>query len=393
MPLNRRAFAGSVVASPFFFSGLAGELRGAEDFGEAVNKPARILFNENPLGPSPKVIDALAANPLQFSRYPLSESFALAMKLRKRIGLPFVEPSKELSLNAPELPPSDTDLVLGVGSSELLHAAVWSFVNGTGNVVEPYPSYAAVGRSAAAIPGAKIERRMIPLTDRNELDTSAMIEAIDEKTKIVVVCNPNNPTGSVIPLDRVAEICEATPPGALVLVDEAYIEFVENAEKVSALSLAMTKANVLVTRTFSKIYGLAGLRLGYGIGSTGLINKLKPHMLGRLSMNMPAILAANAALDDDSHVQKTLELTREVQESWNKTFPEFGYRMTPSITCFGWVDLGFDCTPLVKFLAEERGVLISGGQRWELPNCVRISIGTLEENDRLLSGIRAFHAA
>ena len=90
--------------------------------------------------------------------------------------------------------------------------------------------------------------------------------------------------------------------------------------------------------------------------------------------------------------KKTLALTRQVQESWRKAFPRWGYKMTPSITCFGWVDLGFDCTPLVKFLAE-RGVLISGGQRWELPNCVRISIGTLEENDRLLAGMKAFHAS
>lgn len=392
MPLNRRVFAGGVASSPFLLSGLCGELRGAETGQTSELKPARILFNENPLGPSPAALDALAKNPMQFARYPLGESFALAMKLRKNLGLPFVEPSKELSLKSPELPPGDTELVLGVGSSELLHASVWAFASEGGNIVEPYPSYAAVGGEAARMAGSKIERRMVPLTERMTLDVSAMLKAIDDDTKIVVVCNPNNPTGSVISLDQVAQICEAAPSSALVLVDEAYIEFVENGEEVSALELAKSLPNVLVTRTFSKIYGLAGLRLGYGIGSTGLIDRLKPHMLGRLSMNMPAILAADAALEDDGHLEKTLVLTREVHESWRKAFPKWGYKMTPSITCFGWVDLGFDCTPLVKFLAE-RGVLISGGQRWELPNCVRISIGTLEENDRLLAGMKAFHAS
>ncbi|MEO1528602.1 MAG: histidinol-phosphate transaminase [Planctomycetota bacterium] len=391
MPLNRRAFAGGVFASPFLFSGLAGELRAAEGAAPSKLKPARILFNENPLGPSPKAIEALAADPLQFARYPLSESFALAMRLREKVGLPFVEPGKELSLRSPELPPGDTELVLGVGSSELLHASVWAFASSGGNIVEPYPSYAAVGGEAARMPGSRIERRMIPLTSENGLDVSAMLKAIDNDTKIVVVCNPNNPTGSVISLDQVAQICEAAPSDALVLVDEAYIEFVENASEVSALEIAKSKPNVLVARTFSKIYGLAGLRLGYGIGSTALMDRLKPHMLGRLSMNMPAILAATAALEDEQHLEKTLTLTREIHESWRTTFPKFGYKMTPSITCFGWVDLGFDCAPLVKFLAE-RGVLISGGQRWDLPNCVRISIGTLEENDRLLSGMKAFHA-
>ncbi|MEL6108817.1 MAG: histidinol-phosphate transaminase [Planctomycetota bacterium] len=391
MPLNRRVFAGGVAASPFLLSGLWGELRGAETGQTSELRPARILFNENPLGPSPAAIDALAKDPMQFARYPLSESFELAMKLRQKLGLPFVEPSTELSLKSPELPPSDTDLVLGVGSSELLHASVWAYTSAGGNVVEPYPSYAAVGGEAARMPGSKIERRMIPLTDQMTLDVPAMLQAIDSDTKIIVVCNPNNPTGSVISLDQVAQICEAAPSTALVLVDEAYIEFVENGEEVSALELAKSLPNVLVTRTFSKIYGLAGLRLGYGIGSTELIDRLTPHMLGRLSMNMPAILAATAALEDDGHLAKTLKLTREVQESWRVAFPKWGYKMTPSITCFGWVDLGFDCTPLVKFLAD-RGVLISGGQRWELPNCVRISVGTLEENDRLLSGMKAFHA-
>lgn len=237
-----------------------------------------------------------------------------------------------------------------------------------------------------------VERKLVPLDAGNRIDVPGMIAAMDSNTKIVVICNPNNPTGTDLTLVEIEAITAAAPDESLVFIDEAYIEFLEDVSSASAVEFCRTKKNVLVARTFSKIYGLAGLRIGYGISSNEVIGRLKVHMLGGLSLNMPGVLAATAALDDQEHISNTLQLTHEIHDTWARSFNSFGWKMTPTKTSFCWVDLGFDCAPLVRFLSE-RGVLISGGQRWNLANCVRISTGTLEENDRLLHAAKAFVSA
>lgn len=398
MDANRRNFVAGVSASTALaaLSGFTGEIRAAVTNGLGPNltnaSKARILFNENPLGPSPlalKVIESFAAN---FARYPLSEGPRLEMKLRKLHGMPFEEIGSELSLKP--RPPLDgnTDLLLGVGSSEILKAIAWAYCSQSGNIVEAHPSYSAVGDSAESIPGSSIVRKIIPLNAANQLDVPAMIRAIDDQTRLVVVCNPNNPTGTTISLSQIEAIAQATPESALLLVDEAYIEFLPNGENCSAVELAKSRKNVLVARTFSKIYGLAGMRVGYGLGPTEVIAKLKPYMLGRLSMSMAGVLAAEASLDDQSHIEKTQRLQRQSSEIWQTAARTMGWKSTKSEVGFCWMDLGSDATPLIQFLAE-RNVLISGGSRWNLPNCVRISMGTEEENDMLISGLRAFAKA
>ena len=235
-----------------------------------------------------------------------------------------------------------------------------------------------------------MRRKMIPLDRDFRLNAPAMIDAIDDSTRIVVICNPNNPTGTVISSSEIEAIAEAAPEEALVFVDEAYIEFLgDEAERISALELALSRKNILVSRTFSKIYGMAGCRIGYGIASQEIIARIRPYMLGPLGMNMTGIVGAIAAIEDEEHTQRTRDLNRSVQEQWRRKFRDVGWQMADTSACFCWVDTGNDCTSLVQFLAK-RGVLISGGQRWNLPNYVRISTGTEEENDRLFDGIRAF---
>ncbi len=391
MEVSRRNFVAGVSAtSAIALSGILSEYRAtaAEDPVQNV-KPARILFNENPLGPSPKSLTAMQEVASMFGRYPMGESPKLEAKLRKLHGLPFNEPSGTLSLNRGLDPSGKSSLLLGIGSSEILKAVAWAYCSAGGNVVEAHPGYSAVGAEVVQLPHAKATRKIIPLDAHQRLDVPAMLEAIDTETRIVVVCNPNNPTGSTITLSQIEQLADATPSDALLLVDEAYIEFLEDEQKVSAIELAKDRTNVLVARTFSKIYGLAGLRIGYGLGAAAVIEKLRPYMLGGLSLSMPGVIAANAALDDIEHLQATRNLNSKVQETWSREFPRFGWKMTPSQACFGWVDVGQDCNALVRFLAK-RNVLISGGQRWNLSNFVRISLGTEEENERLLSGVRAF---
>ncbi|MFN3192713.1 MAG: pyridoxal phosphate-dependent aminotransferase [Aureliella sp.] len=395
MPVSRRSFVSGVSsAASLAFCGLAGEVRAHAAEAVGVTDPvARILFNENPLGPSPKALRALSGKGMQFARYPLGEGAKLAMKLRKLNGLPYAEPRPGLSLRPPETPDGPMDLVVGVGSSEILNAAAWAYCSqSVGNVVEAYPGYSAVGSAASRIPGAQIERKLVPLDSNHCLDAKAMIDAIDNNTRIVVICNPNNPTGTTIPLSDIEAIANAAPKDALVFVDEAYIEFTEDGAGSSALDFAKTKQNVLIARTFSKIYGLAGLRVGYGISSKAVIENLKQYMLGGLAHNMPGILAALAAVDDVDHIAATQTLKEKTHETWGRAFKKFGWKMPSTVTSFCWVDVGYDCSELVAFLAK-RNVLISGGQRWVLPNYVRISMGTEEENDRLVAGARAFIAS
>jgi len=396
MQVSRRGFvasgfvAGVSASTAVLMSNFAGEVRAnaAENVG-LNTKTARILFNENPLGPSPLAIAAIESSASMLGRYPLSEGPRLEMKLRKQHGLSYVETSRELSLGPNEKLVGDTDLLIGIGSSEILKAVAWAYGSQSGNIVEAYPSYSAVGDSAIEIPGTQIERKIIPLDGGNRFDTSAIIKAIDSNTKVVVVCNPNNPTGTTIPLSQIEAIANATPSDALLLVDEAYIEFLPHAEKVTAVELAKTRKNVLIARTFSKIFGLAGLRIGYGLGATPIIDRLRPFMLGQLSLSMAGVLAAEASMDDQQHIARTRVLQQKTLEVWGRGFREAGWNMTSSEACFCWVDVGQDAAPLVSFLAE-RGVLISGGRRWKMPNNVRISMGTDEENDQLIAGLRAF---
>ena len=394
MHVTRRNFvAGFSAASAVALSGFSGELRfAAAEPVQVKGKPARILFNENPLGPSKKALAALQDASSSFCRYPLGESPKLESKLRKLHGLPFNEPVAGLSLARVESPPGDSDLLLGVGSSEILKAIAWAYCSQGGKIVEAYPGYSALGAEATSIPGSTATRQMIPLNSENCIDVPGMLGAIDSDTKVVVVCNPNNPTGSTLGLSAIEQLADATPKDGLLLVDEAYIEFLPNGGAISAIELAKTRKNVLVARTFSKIYGLAGLRLGYGLGPTEVIEKLRPFMLGRLSLSMPGVVAADAAIDDSEHIEATRALNLQIQETWKREFPKFGWKMTHSDACFGWVHVGGDCSSLVRYLAE-RDVLISGGQRWDLPQYVRISIGTEEENERLLAAAAAYSKA
>jgi histidinol-phosphate aminotransferase len=355
---------------------------------------ARILFNENPLGPAPAALKAIAESLKVFNRYGMTESQRLEMKLRAKVGLPTVEVSETPTLGGNQRPDSETDLLMGIGSSEILRAAGWMCAdhgNGKGNSVEAAPSYDALTDDGAKKPGAKLTRKIIPLDKENNVDVQAMADAIDSQTKVVVLCNPNNPTGAFVAKSGIEQIVAKAPPTCLVFIDEAYIEYLPNYEKQSALELAKTAPNVLVARTFSKVYGLAGLRMGYAVAHRSVIANLRPYMLGGIALNMAGLAAASAALDDTEHVQATRHLNAKVQGIWKQEFPKLGLKMTPSVAGFVWADVGEDCTGLVRSL-QQRGVLISHGRRWNLPNYVRISLGTENEVDRLMEGIKAYRA-
>ena len=347
--------------------------------------PIRILFNENPLGCSP-LARAAAANALQRTQfYPFDIASAVKAKLRAIHGLPAMPESKGLSLKpAEEI--GDHTLSLCGGSSELLLAAALAFSVDGGNVVEPSPSYQAVASTAVSRPGPEMQVRQIPLTDGGALDADAMLAACDAKTRILVVTNPNNPTGATLATSALAKLVTQAPTHTLVLVDEAYIDFLDDANAQTAIPLALQQDNVLVTRTFSKIHGLAGLRAGYGIGHKDIFERMRPFQVGSLSLNACGLAAAMASLDDSDFQTKSRSMAADSRKRISKLLTSLGFKVSDSQAACLWADWGRDTAPLVESLAS-RGILISGGMRWNSPTCVRISVGTDWQTTRLLEGL------
>ena len=283
-------------------------------------------------------------------------------------------------------PTGDYSLMLGVGSSELLKALAQATMGAGGTVIEPDPSYRAVG-SAAMIVNPDCNVKRIPVDAMGNLDLKAMLSAVDDSTRLIVVTNPNNPTGGCVDVKALTSFVDSVPESVTILIDEAYIEYAENMDEISAIPLATSRPNVLVARTFSKLYGLAGLRLGYGIASNQLLEKITPYVLGMLGINSAVIAAASAALQDEEHAAKARQLAKNFRSVMQSELPKYGLKVYPGNAPFVWAQAAGDATVLVKKLATD-GVLISSGERWERPDCVRISAATESQTAQLLSSLK-----
>lgn len=401
--ISRRHFIGNVSASLAGAAAVwASELRAdaapwmlgddATAAAPAAAKPARIMFNENPLGPSPKALEALSTGLRAGNFYPFSETSRFEMRLRGLHGMATADVPAMPTLGGRVDAGGDADLVLGVGSSELLKAVAWAFTKGKQNVVEAHPAYSSVGSEAASISGGSVKRIMVPLDKDGRTDVQAMKDAVTPGTGIVILCNPNNPTGTALKSDAVKWLADALSEDVLLFVDEAYIEYLDNPAEYSVVDLAKTRPNVLVTRTFSKLYGLAGLRIGYGIAHRQVTRRLQTHLIGQMGMNLAALLAADAALGDKQHQADSLALRKRTLARWNEDFPALGIKLAPTQVAMCWVDLGTNARPFVNFLAE-RQIQVSHGSRWNMPNCVRISMGTDAEMERLSAAAKAYRKA
>ena len=341
----------------------------------------RILYNENPLGCCPGARTALANVATQF--YGFTETRKLINRLRIRHGLGPLFNTESMAVRGGDATGEHT-LALGVGSSELLKGLAQAFCQDGGSVVEPDPSYRAVGRAAQSVSPAT-EVRRVDLKPDGTLNFAAMSAAVDASTRIVVLTNPNNPTGGTSPRSAIAKFIDSIPEQTVVLVDEAYIEFADET-KTSVMPLARARKNVLVTRTFSKFYGLAGLRLGYCVGHHDLVERMRPYLLGIMGINSAAVAACNAALDDNAHSAATRSMVKSFVRTMQTELPRLGFHVWPSSAPFVWAERNDDATQLVDQL-EQEGILISGGARWDRPQAVRISAATPAQCERLLAAL------
>jgi histidinol-phosphate aminotransferase len=341
--------------------------RPIEEVARELNLPAdsiiKVASNENPFGPSPLAQAALQKAIAGVNLYPDGNAFYLKQKLAAKLG---VEPA---------------NLVLGNGSNEIIefvsHALL---VPGTDIVVSQFCF--AIYPIVAKMSGANV----ITVPARNHgHDLPAMLKAITTKTRIVFVANPNNPTGTLVPREELIDFVNRVPDDVLLVMDEAYIEFLHDPVDLIPLIRLGARKNLILMRTFSKIYGLAGLRIGFGIASADLAAVLEK-IRQPFNVNLLSQVAALAALDDDAHVEKTRRNNFIGLEFFGKAFRELKLEYVPSAANFVLVRVG-DGQKVFNAM-QKLGVITRPMGGYQLPEWIRISIGTPQENKRCLEALK-----
>jgi histidinol-phosphate aminotransferase len=265
-------------------------------------------------------------------------------------------------------------IVFSNGADNCLRIIGYTFLNAGDEVIVAHPAfpvYAIVARVMGAVP---VE---VPLKDHTH-DLAAMAERIGPKTKLVYVCNPNNPTGTIVGRKQLNAFVEALPDHVVLILDEAYFEFVDDGEYSNSLDFIREGRNVVGLRTFSKLYGIAGLRIGYILASpevTAVMERVRePFPVSRV-----AEAAALAAVDDQGFKDRVLANNEESKRFFYRSFDRLGLSYAKTHTNFIFVDLGTDAKAAAQALLE-RGYLIRPGTPWKHPSFARITFGTMEEN-------------
>lgn len=316
----------------------------------------KLSSNENQLGPSPKAIEALIDSASKSYLYPDFFAMDLKEKIAKKFGF------------------ERENIITACGSSMILELLGEVFVKPEDEVVFCVPTFMLYASITTANDGIPI---MLPLNEKLEYDLDAMRKAINSKTKMVLLCNPNNPTGTALSGEKIRDFIKKVPKDVIVVVDEAYIEFVDRTDVETMLPLVKEKENVIILRTFSKIYGLAGLRVGYGIASSKIIDLLS-RRLPAFNTNKAAVEAAKAALDDEEFIKKSFEVTKEGRQYLTQEFEKLGFKVYDSQTNFIYVDTHKD-SKLVSDELEKMGIIIRGNFKFN-----RITIGTMEQNRKIV---------
>jgi histidinol-phosphate aminotransferase len=333
----------------------------ARELGLPLDGLIKLASNENPLGPSPKAITAMRETVAQVHRYPDGNVFYLRNRMAEKLG---VEPD---------------NLIFGNGSNEIIEFVAHALLGpGTSIVVSQYCF--AIYPIVAHLSGADC----ITVHAKNfGHDLPAMRAAINEQTRIVFVANPNNPTGTLAPENDVSELVNEMPEHVLLVMDEAYFEFLD--KPTDLLPFIANNPNLLLMRTFSKIHGLAGLRVGYGIGHPEFIGALEK-IRQPFNLNAMAQAAALAAIDDVEHVQRTRENNADVLRFFETALSEMNIETIPSHANFICARVGDGRATFGEL--QKHGVITRDMSSYQMPEWIRITIGTREQNERCLIALK-----
>jgi histidinol-phosphate aminotransferase len=315
------------------------------------------------LGPSPKALNAIRDELAELTRYPDGNGFELKKRLAERCGVQIEQ------------------VTLGNGSNDILELVARAYLAPGLNAVFSEFAFAVYPIVTQAIGSTA---RVTPAKDWGH-DLHAMLAAIDDDTRVVFIANPNNPTGTWFGPDALSQFLAAVPEHVLVVLDEAYIEYAQGGDLPDGLDYLAAYPNLLVSRTFSKAYGLASLRVGYGLSSPAVADVLN-RVRQPFNVNSFALAAACAALDDVDYLTQSRHLNEVGMEQLEGGLRLLGLSWIPSKGNFIAVDLGRDSAPVYQGLLRE-GVIVRPVAGYGMPNHLRVSIGLLEENTRFLEAL------
>lgn len=325
----------------------------------------KLASNENPCGPSPKALQAIKLALNDLHRYPDGSGFYLKRALSQKLKV------------APD------QIILGNGTNELLELVVRTFLSPGEEVISADPSFVVYQLVTQAAYGQNV---LIPL-DHYTHDLEAMAAAITAKTKIIFIANPNNPTGTMVLQKEVMTFLQKVPSNIVIVMDEAYYEYVEDKQFPDLLSYLKDNLTqpILILRTFSKIYGLAGVRIGYGLAAPEFIDLLN-QVRQPFNVNSLALAAAEAALEDEEHLQKSKEINRLGYQYLCGEFERMKLSYVPSVANFILVQIGQKVKEFTERLLTQ-GVIVRPTGGAGLSTWVRITIGMKEENEKLIQAM------
>jgi len=323
----------------------------------------KLASNENPLGPSPKALAAIRARLDDLNLYPDGDCFYLKSGLAKKLGV------------APE------QLIFGNGSNEIIELAVRAFMRPGDQAVMARQAFVVYQLIVQAVGGKGAQ---VPLRNFTH-DLAAIAAAVTAQTKIIFLANPNNPTGTIYRRAEWEDFLAKVPGDVLLIVDEAYFEYVQDSGYPDSLKYQSDSRPMLTLRTFSKLYGLAGLRVGYGVGPREIIAMMQ-RVRQPFNVNAPAQWAALAALDDGDHVQRSLAVNREGLEFLVGEFKKLGLEFVPSHGNFVLLRVGNGQEVFKQLLSN--GVIVRPMGGYQFPEHVRVTVGTMDENRKFIAALQ-----
>ncbi len=326
----------------------------------------KMASNENPLGPSLRAVESMRSNLKKMHIYPDGNCYYLKEALAAKLNI------------------KTNQLIFGNGSDEILSFLTLDYINQGEEAVMVDPSFSEYDFAMRLMGGVP---RKVPLVGPDfNYDFEAILEAVNEKTRLVFICSPNNPTGSIVRKKDLDSFIERLPDKVMLVLDQAYIEYVENEDHPTGLDYVEQGMPVILLRTFSKLYGLAGLRIGYGIAPTEIIDELN-RVREPFNVNAMAQVAALAALDDNYHLERSRKLVGESREQFVEGLSEMGLKPVPDEANFCFIDLKVDSREVFKAMLQ-KGVIVRTGDIFGFPTYIRVTYGTEEQNKRFLVALK-----
>ncbi|QOR36487.1 histidinol-phosphate transaminase [Clostridium sp. 'deep sea'] len=330
-----------------------------------IDKIDKLASNENPLGPSPKALKAIKEAINTVNIYPDAAAMDLRAKLADFYGL---------TIN---------NVVVGSGGEQLLDFVARTFINPGDEAIMADVTFGLYSSSVTIMGGVPIKVPMIEFKH----DFKQFVNAVNENTKLIYVCNPNNPSGNIMTAEEVNYLVDNVSKDIVIVFDEAYYEYAKiNQEYPNSLEILKKRENTIILRTFSKVVGLAALRVGYVLTSEHISRemlKIKPVF----NVNQLAQVAAIAALDDTEHINKTVQLNYKCMDLMTTYFDSKGYKYMPSNSNFIFVNIGVHSKEVFVELMK-LGTIIRPGYLWGCDNWIRVSTGTIEQTKRFINNLQ-----